>query len=85
MTIGNYYAENLEDFSYPSNDLNLKLSKNVLFELFCAISSQFPPPKKLPPQVCLVSRASSSGQNINSGRGIVHCERLGRDMTPQVM
>lgn len=38
----------------------------------------FPPKtiRKLPPQVCLVSAASSPGQNINSGRGIVHCEEV---------
>lgn len=52
--------------------------------MFCY---RFPPKKSVnfPPQVCLISPASSSGENINSGRGIVHCERLGRDMTSRVM
>lgn len=65
FTRGNLFPQKYRLCQRSSNE-------NVTFSYW------FPPKTicKLPPQVCLVSPASSPGKNINSGRGIVHCEEV---------
>lgn len=76
------HHENIQSAKCPAITTTFLGLGKTFYTMFC---NRFPPKSVNFPTGLFGLSCFLLGQNINSGRGIVHCERLGRDTMPRVM